>query len=124
MLGSYSRDDEDVNISENGVNLNSGSSRPQQSSNLIGEDFRSLLNTNSRENSEIAIDTTRLINEEISNHMSRKLNEIKTSLNSQIQDAITSRDNKYSASSYSKYTRNAGETWFYHGGPRVQRATS
>ena len=89
MLGSYSRDDEEVNISENGVNLDSGSSRPQQSSDLIGEDFRSLLNTNSRENSEIAIETTRLINEEISNQMSRKLNEIKASLNSQIQDAIT-----------------------------------
>ena len=89
MLGSYSRDDEENNISENEVNLDSGSSRPQQSSNVIGEDFRSLLNTNSRENSEIAIETTRLINEEISNQMSIKLNEVKTSLNSQIQEAIT-----------------------------------
>ena len=88
MLGSYSREDEENNISDNEVNLDSGSSRPQQSSNLIGEDFRSLLYTNSRENSEIAVETTRLINEEISNQMSRKLNEIKTSLNSQIQDAI------------------------------------
>ena len=89
MLGSYARDDEENIASENEVNLDSGSSRPQQSSNVIGEDFRSLLNTNSRENSEITIETTRLINEEISNQMSRKLNEIKTSLNSQIQEAIT-----------------------------------
>ena len=89
MLGSYSRDDEVNNMSENEMNLGSGSSRPQQSSNVIGEDFRSLLNTNSRENSEITIETTRLINEEISNQVTRKLNEIKTSLNSQIQDAIT-----------------------------------
>ena len=89
MLGSYSRDDKENNISENEVKLDSGSSRPQQSSNVIGEDFRSLLNTNCRENSEIAIETTRLINEEISNQMSRKLNEVKTSLNSQIQEAIT-----------------------------------
>ena len=89
MLGSYSRDGEENNNSENEMNLDSGSSRPQQSSNIIGEDFRSLLNTNSRENSEITIKTTRLINEEISNQISRKLNEIKTSLNSQIQDAIT-----------------------------------
>ena len=88
MLGSYSRDDEENDISENGINLDSGSSRPQQSSNVIGEDFRSLLNTNSRENSEITIETTRLINEEISNQMSRKLNEFKSSLNIQIQDAI------------------------------------
>ena len=89
MLGSYSRDDEENNMSENEMNLGSGSSRPQQSSNVIGEDFRSLLNTNSRENSEITIETTRLINEEISNQVTRKLNEIKTSLYSQIQDAIT-----------------------------------
>ena len=89
MLGSYSRDDEENNASENEVNLDSGSSRPQQSSNVIGEDFTSLLNTNSRENSEVTIETSRMINEEISNQMSRKLNEIKTSLNSQIQDAIS-----------------------------------
>ena len=89
MLGSYSRCDEENNISENEGNLDSGSSRPQQSSNVIGEDFRSLLNTNSRENSEITIETTSLINEEISNQMSRKLNEVKTSLSSQVQEAIT-----------------------------------
>ena len=85
ILGSYSRDDEENNISENEMKLDSVSSRPQHSSNAVGEDFRSLLNTNS----EIAIETTRLINEEISNQMSRKLNEIKTSLNSQIQEAVT-----------------------------------
>ena len=90
MLGSYSRDDEENDISENGVNLDSGSNRPQQSSNVIGEDFRSLLNTNSRENSEITIETTRMINEEISNKMSRELNEINNSLNIQIQDAFSS----------------------------------
>ena len=55
MLGSYSRDDEENDISENGVNLDSGSSMPQQSSNVIGEGIRSLLNTNSRENSEILL---------------------------------------------------------------------
>ena len=89
MLGSYSRDDEENNVSENEMNLDSGSSRPQQRSNVLGEDFRSLPNTNSRENSEITIETTRLINEEVSNQISRKLIEIKTSLNSQIQEAIT-----------------------------------
>ena len=89
MLGSYSRCDEENNISENEGNLDSGSSRPQQSSNVIGEDFRSLLNTNSRENSEITIETTRLISEEISSQMSRKLNEVKTNLSSQVQEAIT-----------------------------------
>ena len=90
MLGSYSREDEDNNASGNEANLDSGSSRPQRSSNVIGEDFRSLLKTNSRENSEITIETTRMIREEISNQMSRKLNDIKNSLNFQIQDAISS----------------------------------
>ena len=88
MLGSYSRNDEGDNQSENKLNLDSEYSRPQGNSNITGEDFRSLL-TNSRENSEITIETTKLFNEEISNQMARKLNEIKTSLNSQIQDAIT-----------------------------------
>ena len=89
MLGSYARDDERNEQSENELNLDSGSNRPHQNPNLVGEDFRSLLNTNSRENSEITIETTRMINEEISNQRSGKLNEIKTSLNSQIQNAIS-----------------------------------
>ena len=88
MVGSYSRDENGNDESENEVNLDSGSSRPQQNSNLVGEDFRSLPNTNSRENSEITVEATRMINEEISNQVSRKLNETKTSMNYQIQDAI------------------------------------
>ena len=71
------------------MNLDSGSSRLQQSSNVIGEDFRSLLNTDNRENNEITIETTRMISAEISNQLSRKLNEIKNSLNFQIQEAIS-----------------------------------
>ena len=85
MLGNYSRGDERNDQSDSELNLDSGSIRPQQNSNLVGEYFRSLLNTNSRDNSE----STRMISEEIPNQMSGKLNEIKSSLNSQIQDAIT-----------------------------------
>ena len=85
MLGIYSRNDEENDHSEN---LDSESSKPQRTSNVTGEDFRSLL-TNSRENSEITTETTRMINEVFSNQMSRRLNEIKASLNSQIQNAIT-----------------------------------
>ena len=70
------------------MNLDLESGRLQRNSNVTGEDFRSLL-TNSRENSEITIETTRLINDEISSQLSRKLNEIKTSLNSQIQNALS-----------------------------------
>ena len=65
MLGSYSRDDEN-NASEDGMNLDLESNRLQQSSNVIGEDFRSLLNTNSRENSQVTIETTRIISDEVS----------------------------------------------------------
>ena len=65
------------------------SNRLQQSSNTLGEDFKSLLDTKSKENSEKTIETTRIINGEIANQMSRKLNEVKSSLNAQIQDAIS-----------------------------------
>ena len=41
------------------------------------------------ENSEMTIETTRLNSDEISNQMSRRLNEIRSILNSQLQDAIT-----------------------------------
>ena len=87
MLGNYSGNIEQNNISDDEMNLVSGSSRPERNSHATGEDFRSLL-TNSRENSEITIETTRLINDEISAQMSRKFNEIKDSMNLQIQDAI------------------------------------
>ena len=52
--------------------------------------FQLTIYSNSRENSEITIETTRMTNDDISNQMSRKLNEIKKSLNVQIQDAISS----------------------------------
>ena len=90
MIGNYSRDEDRDEQSECELNLDLESDRPQQSSNLIGEYFRSLLNTNSRENSEMTAETNRMINEEISNQMTRKLNEIKESLNHQIQDAVSS----------------------------------
>ena len=89
MFGSYDRDDERAEQSESELNLDSGSNRLHQDPNLVGEDFRSLLNTNSRENTEVTVETTRLINEEIANKMSRRLNEIKSSLNSQIKNAVS-----------------------------------
>ena len=64
-----------------------GHLRPERNSNVLGEDFRSLL-TNSRENSEVTIEMTRMISEETSNQVSRRLNEIKDGLSFQIQDAI------------------------------------
>ena len=105
MLGNYSRNDERNDESENELNLDSESSRPQRNSNATGEDFRSLL-TNSRENSEITIETTRMINEEISNQMSFQQQSL-------IQYFLLFKIRW-------KYRGNE----FHHGGPRVYRATS
>ena len=88
MLWRYSRVDEKNDHSENELNPDSESSRPQQSSSLVGEDFRSLLKTISTENSDVTIETTRMISEKIFNQMSMKLNEIKFSLSFQRQKAI------------------------------------
>ena len=87
MLGSYSRDDEENDQSESEVNTDPGSIRLQRNSNAVGKYFTSLL-TNSRENSEITIETTKMISEEITNQVSRRLIEIEDSLNFQVQDAI------------------------------------
>ena len=87
MLGNYPRGDE-KNYSDCELNLDPVSFRIQRNSNVAGDDDRSV-RTNSRENSEITIETTRMINENVSSQVSRRLNEIKDSLNSQIQDAVT-----------------------------------
>ena len=52
--------------------------------------YRSLLNTNLSENSEIAVETSRMINSEISSQMSRKIEEMKSDLNSHILKANNS----------------------------------
>ena len=61
MLRNYSRDNERNYQIEKELNPDSESSRPQQSFNLVGEDFRSLLITKIRENSETTVETTRMI---------------------------------------------------------------
>ena len=65
ILGSYSRDDERNEQSKNELNLDTGSGRPQQISNLTGEDFRSLLNANGTEDSKSKSESTRIIGDEI-----------------------------------------------------------
>ena len=87
MLGNYPSEDE-RNYSDSELNLDPVSIRIQRNSNVAGDDDRSV-RTNSRENSEITIETTRMINEIVSSQVSRRLNEIKDSLNSQIQDEVT-----------------------------------
>ena len=89
MLRSGSRKDEVNDQTESHNILDSESNRLQRNSNLVGEDFRSLLNTNNRENSEMTMETTRMISDKITNRVTRKLNEIKSISKSQIQHAVS-----------------------------------
>ena len=63
-----------------------GSDRTRPGVVQIGEYFRSLLNSNSGENSESTFETMRLVNSEVS----KKMDELKRDLNTQIVDTIIS----------------------------------
>ena len=89
MLGNYSRNELDSQLGERETELDLGSDG-LQAANPFSEDFRSLINTNSRENSEITIETARVINNEIASQVTRKLGEIRCDLNSQILEVINS----------------------------------
>ena len=82
MLGSYSRNQLEVNSDDRNDEVDLGSDRTRQDVVQNSEDFRSLSNSNSRENSESTIETVRLVNSEIS----RKMEELKRDLNSQIAE--------------------------------------
>ena len=60
----------------------------QEIVNTTGDDFRSLSNTN--ENSGMTAEMGRIINSELTSQISRKLDEIKMDLNSQISQTIDS----------------------------------
>ena len=85
MLGSYPRNELGNDSDRNGeIDLGSDMTRgdPLQNS----EDFRSLLNSNSKENSESTVETMRLVNSEIT----KKIDELRRELNSQLVDVINS----------------------------------
>ena len=90
MLGNYQKDDQvrDEDIGNTDFDLESR--RPQRETNSISGNFRSILNTNVSENSEITVETSRAINSEISSQMSRKLDEMRSDLSSHILNAIDS----------------------------------
>ena len=88
MLASYSRKTDLNDQNDSDVNLDSESIRLQRNSTLVGEDFRSLLITNSREKSQMNMETLTMTSDETTNQVTMKLNGIKISLNSQIQEAI------------------------------------
>ena len=88
MLGSFQRDNSEVQdrASENEMDL--GSNRREESLNHNENDYRSFLSTNISGNSGMTVETSRGISSGISSQMSRKLEEIQINLNSHISDAI------------------------------------
>ena len=90
MLGNYSENEirDQGNVRE--VDMDLESRGQQQSTSRIDNNYRSLLNTNLSENSEITAETSRMINSEISSQMSRKLEEMKSDFYSHILEVINS----------------------------------
>ena len=88
MLGSYQRDNSEIQdrTSENEIDLESN--RREYSSYQNENNYRSYLNTNLSEKSCLTVETGRAISSEISSQMSRKFEELQSSLNSQILDVI------------------------------------
>ena len=56
------------------INLDSESKQLQRSSNLIGEVFRSLLNSKGREHSWMTVKTTKMIGDKTTNQVTRRQN--------------------------------------------------
>ena len=96
MMGNYPRIQIDSQTIDREIEMDQGSNRPQRILDPNSEDFsntnireaKTLLNTNSRENSESTVDTAQVINSEIASHICRKLEEFKDNLNVQNQDAF------------------------------------
>ena len=85
MLGSFPRN-ELGNDSDRNVEIDLGSDRTREDPLQNSEDFRSLLNSNSNENSVSTAETMRLVNSEIT----KKIDELRRELNSQLVDVINS----------------------------------
>ena len=77
-------------MSEKEENVTQRSNERQSDTNPNGEDFRTLLKTNSRGSSERTAETVRAIDSETTSQFSSKLNEIKLDLNSQTREQVIS----------------------------------
>ena len=73
MLGNFRENDQVTEENVSDADFNLVSRKQQHEANLVGENFRSLLNTNVSEINEINAETSRAIDSEISSQMSRKL---------------------------------------------------
>ena len=109
MLGNYSGNHSDEELNENiEVDSRSNGTRTDMVRNC--EAFRTLLSSDDRIRSEIPVETTRFIADEIAQQMSRKLDEFKRDLNTQITDSINSviHDSKLPAIQNSLSGQNSG----------------
>ena len=90
MLGNYANSDIRDQETVDQMEIDPESSKRQQGFGQEESNYRSLLNTNLSENSEITVEFSRAISSEISSQLSRKLEEMKSDLNSHILKAINS----------------------------------
>ena len=91
MLGSYQRDNCEAQLGNDEGEIYFRSTRQEENANQKNQnenDYRSYLNTNLSENSCLTVETIRAISSELSSQMSRKFEEMQSSLNSQILDVI------------------------------------
>ena len=80
MLRTYSRDHSHERLDEN-IEMDPRSNGPKQDMISNCENFRTLLDTESRNENGIQMDTTRLFSTEITQQVARKLDELKKHLN-------------------------------------------
>ena len=90
MLINYTNSEIRGQVAVDQIEIDPESRGRQQDLDQNEPNYRSLLNTNLSENSEITVETSRMINSEISSQMSRKLEEMKSDLNSHILEVINS----------------------------------
>ena len=90
MLGNYTNGENRDQEAIDQIEIDPESGRRQQDLDQNESNYRSLLNTNLSENSEITVETSRMINSEISSQMSRKIEKMKSDLNSHILEVINS----------------------------------
>ena len=89
MLGNYQENQSDIDLNENvEMDLRSNGTRTDMVRNC--EDFRTLLTSEGRNRYEIPTETNRLITEEITSQMNRKIDELKRNLDTQITESINS----------------------------------
>ena len=89
MLGNYQENQSDIDLNENvEMDLRSNGTRTDIVRNC--EDFRTLLTSEGRNRYEIPTETNRLITEEITSQMNRKIDELKRNLDTQITESINS----------------------------------